>query len=304
MSTALTTLTGKLAQRFDMDNNPELLDTLKATAFKGQVSDAQMTALLIVANQYGLNPWCKEIYAFPDKNNGIVPVVGVDGWSRIINEHPQLDGIEFEYGPQYKGTHHEWIECVIYRKDRSRPIRIREFWDEVSRNTGPWQTHGNRMHRHKSLIQCSRVAFGFSGIYDQDEAERIVEGTEKVVGIASGTVINGTAERVVEPQPYPADQFAKNLPAWRAAIAKGKSADQIIAMVSSKGVLSEEMKAAIRAPVSAPDMADQIKAQLEKAVDLDTLQVAADLIGEVEDPAKREELTALYQKRTDELMNG
>ncbi|WP_032251724.1 recombinase RecT, partial [Escherichia coli] len=46
--------------------------------------DAQFIALLIVANQYGLNPWTKEIYAFPDKQNGIVPVVGVDGWSRII----------------------------------------------------------------------------------------------------------------------------------------------------------------------------------------------------------------------------
>jgi hypothetical protein len=31
------------------------------------------------------------------------------------------------------------------------------------------------MLRHKALIQCARVAFGFSGIYDPDEAERIVE---------------------------------------------------------------------------------------------------------------------------------
>jgi phage recombination protein Bet len=177
MSTALVSLTNKLASRFDMGDGTELIATLKATAFKGQVSDAQMTALLIVANQYGLNPWTKEIYAFPDKNNGIVPVVGVDGWSRIINEHPQLDGIEFEYGPATEdGKHHKWIECLIYRKDRSRPIRAREFWSEVYRpNTGPWQSHGNRMHRHKSLIQCSRLAFGFAGIYDQDEAERIVQ---------------------------------------------------------------------------------------------------------------------------------
>jgi len=28
--------------------------------------------------------------------------------------------------------------------------------------------------RHKALIQAARLAFGFSGIYDQDEAERIV----------------------------------------------------------------------------------------------------------------------------------
>jgi hypothetical protein len=31
------------------------------------------------------------------------------------------------------------------------------------------------MHRHKALIQCARIAFGFVGIYDQDEAERIIE---------------------------------------------------------------------------------------------------------------------------------
>ena len=29
----------------------------------------------------------------PDRNNGIVPVVGVDGWSRIINDNPQFDGM-------------------------------------------------------------------------------------------------------------------------------------------------------------------------------------------------------------------
>jgi hypothetical protein len=32
-----------------------------------------------------------------------------------------------------------------------------------------------RMHRHKSLIQGARVAFGFAGIYDEDEAHRIIE---------------------------------------------------------------------------------------------------------------------------------
>jgi phage recombination protein Bet len=83
MSTALATLAGKLAERVGMDSvDPqELITTLRQTAFKGDASDAQFIALLIVANQYGLNPWTKEIYAFPDKQNGIVPVVGVDGWS-------------------------------------------------------------------------------------------------------------------------------------------------------------------------------------------------------------------------------
>lgn len=151
------------------DNGKELFDTLRATAFKGNVSDAQMSALLIVANQYGLNPWTKEIYAFPDKNNGIVPVVGVDGWSRILNGNPQFDGMDFEQDD-------ESCTCRIYRKDRSHPVSVTEYMSECKRaNVGPWQSHPKRMLRHKAMIQCARLAFGFAGIYDQDEAERIAE---------------------------------------------------------------------------------------------------------------------------------
>lgn len=169
MSSALVELTNKLATRLDMGaNGAELFGVLKATAFKGNVSDAQMTALLVVANQYGLNPWTKEIYAFPDKNNGIVPVVGVDGWSRIINGNPLFDGMEFKQDD-------ESCTCIIYRKDRSHPVSVTEYMSECKRNgVGPWQSHPKRMLRHKAMIQCARLAFGFAGIYDQDEAERIV----------------------------------------------------------------------------------------------------------------------------------
>lgn len=199
-------LINKFASRFSVDPG-KLLTTLKETAFKvkdGTVSDHQMMALLVVADQYGLNPFTREIFAFPDKQNGIVPVVSVDGWSRIINEHQQLDGIEFVYSdekiepgalPGLKYAASAWIECVIYRKDRSRPTRAREYLEEVyrapfvgnDRNSGKtytkesaWQTHTRRFHRHKALIQCARIAFGFAGIYDEDEARRIVDVTPEV----------------------------------------------------------------------------------------------------------------------------
>ena len=264
MSNALTTLTSSLAKRFELGDGAGLTETLKATAFKGQVSDAQMTALLIVANQYGLNPWTKEIYAFPDKNNGIVPVVGVDGWARIINEHPQFDGEEFEYGPiiQHKNkTAHEWIECVIYRKDRSKPTRIREFFDEVNQDGKiPWQSHPKRMHRHKALIQCARLAFGFGGIYDQDEAERIVE---KDMGAAEVV----TDRKAPELEQYPDEKFAENLPAWRNAIKAGKAtADQIIARSSTKYVVTEKQKASLRAPFE-PEQDQPIDAEFVRELE-------------------------------------
>ena len=177
MSNIVVAQATKLAEALGVaGDGVALIETLKATAFKGPVSDAQMAALLIVANQYGLSPWTKEIYAFPDKNNGIVPVVGVDGWSRIINSHPQFDGMDFRQDD-------ESCTCVIYRKDRSHPITVTEYMDECKRGTGPWQSHPKRMLRHKAMIQCSRLAFGFAGIFDPDEAERIVEApTEKHMG--------------------------------------------------------------------------------------------------------------------------
>lgn len=187
MTTALATLTQKLAATLDLGDGADLMGTLKATAFKGQVTDAQMTALLIVANNYGLNPWTKEIYAFPDRNNGIVPVVGVDGWSRIINTNPQFDGMDFEQDA-------ESCTCVIYRKDRNHPIRVTEFMVECRRDgVGPWKSHPRRMLRHKAMIQCARLAFGYSGIFDQDEAERIVESK---LGIVTSDAIP-----LIDPQP-------------------------------------------------------------------------------------------------------
>ena len=165
MSNLVVSQTANLAKSLAITgDSSELAQVLKATAFKGQVSDAQMVALLVVANQYGLNPWTKEIYAFPDRQNGIVPVVGVDGWSRIINSDPNFDGMDFQQDD-------ESCTCIIYRKDRKHPVKVTEYMAECKRaNAGPWQSHPKRMLRHKAMIQCARLAFGFVGIYDKDEA--------------------------------------------------------------------------------------------------------------------------------------
>jgi len=198
-----TSLIEKIAHKYSVD--PEkMLVTLKATAFKGDVSTEQMMALLIVADQYDLNPWTKEIFAFPDRNNGIVPVVGVDGWSRIINGNPQFDGMEFREGDPDASGVPAWIECVIYRKDRSHPVSVKEYFAEVRRDVGPWKTHPRRMLRHKSMIQCARLAFGFGGIYDQDEAERIVDVTpisgnpRDGIETADPSVVDGYVARVAD----------------------------------------------------------------------------------------------------------
>lgn len=168
-------LIGKIAERYSVEP-AKLADTLKATAFKTEkpVTNEQLMALLIVADQYRLNPFTRELFAFPDKGGGIVPVVSVDGWARIVNEHPQFDGMDFQYLHDSKGNLSA-ITCVMYRKDRGHPISITEFMAECKRGTAPWQSHPSRMLRHKSMIQAARIAFGFAGIFDEDEAHRIVQ---------------------------------------------------------------------------------------------------------------------------------
>lgn len=244
MNTALQSLTKTLASKLDMGDGTGLIDTLKATAFRGQVSDAQMTALLVVANNYGLNPWTKEIYAFPDKNNGIVPVVGVDGWARIINSHPQFDGMDFDQTD-------DSCTCIIYRKDRSHPIKVTEYMDECYRAPiktregheikGPWQSHPKRMLRHKAMIQGARLAFGYGGIYDQDEAERIVESTERDMGKAE---VVKTTEHVRQALPHcEPDRFESIFSAWKEAIDQKKAkAEAILAKADTKYSLTDEQR--------------------------------------------------------------
>lgn len=220
----------RMAERYGVDEQ-KLFSTLKSTAFRvpdGAPSNEQMMALMVVADQYKLNPFLKEIYAFPSQS-GIVPVVGVDGWARIINEHPQFDGMDFEQDA-------ESCTCRMYRKDRKHPIAVTEFMEECRRGTQPWKSHPRRMLRHKAMIQCARIAFGFAGIYDPDEAERISE--------------SQAAEARVEQKPARPERqalddgsFESKLGDWKQAINQlGHTPENIIATVESRYVLTGEQK--------------------------------------------------------------
>lgn len=179
-------LVARTGERFGVE--PEkLLATLKATAFRGDVSVEQMMALLVVADQYNLNPFTKEIYAFPDKRGGVVPIIGVDGWARIVNEQPSCDGFQFVDGPPNEEGLPEYIECTIHRKDRTHAVTVREYMIECLRNTDPWKTHPRRMLRHKALIQAARLVFGFVGMYDADEGEAILAARTADLGPRSDT---------------------------------------------------------------------------------------------------------------------
>lgn len=167
-------LVDSMAAKYEMEP-AAFMGAVKATCIKGDCSNEQFAAFLMVAKEYDLNPLTKEIYAFPDRG-GITPIVSIDGWMNLINSHPQFDGMEFNDVIDDNGKLSS-VECRMYRKDRQRPTSVIEYMSECFRQTDPWKKWPNRMLRHKAAIQCARYAFGFSGIMEPDEFERMKDVT-------------------------------------------------------------------------------------------------------------------------------
>lgn len=160
-----------MADRFGMEAHA-FEATIRGVCGLKNASPGEFAAFLLVAKQHGLNPLTREIYAMEKKGGGLVPVVGVDGWLSLINRQSTFDGFEFEELEDDKGGL-KAVRCTIHRADRKFPISITERLSECYRDTAPWKM-ARRMLRHKALIQAARYAYGFSGIFDEDEAERIV----------------------------------------------------------------------------------------------------------------------------------
>jgi phage recombination protein Bet len=162
---AKPSLVAVLAARHNMDP-AAFYRTIQKTIMPANATEEQTAALLMVAQQYDLNPLLKQIYAFPSKGGGITPIISVDGWCELINRQPAFDGMEFEDAFDPDGRVYA-ITCRMFRKDRSRPTVVTEYLDECFRNTDPWKTSPKRMLRHRAMIQAARLTFGLSGAFDE-----------------------------------------------------------------------------------------------------------------------------------------
>lgn len=170
-----------MASRFGMDKRA-FESIIKKTVMPSkdirgnpiEATNEQIAAFLSVAKEYNLNPLIKEIFAFAGKGGGIQAIISIDGWLSIINSHPQMDGIVLKENFDDKGDI-ESVTCTIYRKDRSHPIVVTEYFKECKMGTEPWTKKPVRMTRHKAAIQCGRYAFGFGGIMDEDDYDHMMK---------------------------------------------------------------------------------------------------------------------------------
>lgn len=190
-----------LADRLNVSESV-MQTTLKATAFRDCKTNEEFVAAVVVANTYGLNPLLKEIYVFSSQK-GVVPIVPIDGWAKIVNREANFDGCELKENEDNDGNCIS-VTATFYLKHRSHPVVITEYMDECKKKGGTvWEKWPRRMLRHKAYIQGARLAFGFSGIYDEDEGRRIVE-AEQVDGSSKSNV--SMPEAVSDIPEFPADE--------------------------------------------------------------------------------------------------
>ena len=116
----------------------------------------------IYINQYQFNPLCQDIILTQNPDQSWRLIITVDGWAKYLNRHPQFLGIQFEESAERTNAIPTWIECSIYRNDRSIPTTVREYYQEVKADHESWMQMPRRMLRHRALAQCARLAFGIS----------------------------------------------------------------------------------------------------------------------------------------------
>jgi hypothetical protein len=155
---ALQTAINTLCQTLDLD--PEevqlWLDQHLGVPLYPQVQ------LLRLANKYRLDPLSDEITLLQKQDQTYQPFITIDGWSKLMNDHPQYAGMSLRDSTELIDGIPTWIECTIYRNDRILPIVIKEYFEEVRTDHPSWQQIPRRMLRHRVIQQCARLAFNIS----------------------------------------------------------------------------------------------------------------------------------------------
>jgi hypothetical protein len=139
--------------------------------------------LLRLANKYQLDPLSDEISLLQGQDQNYQPFITIDGWSKLINHHPQYAGMRLRDSTELIDGIPSWMECTIYRNDRILPIVIKEYLEEVRTDHPSWQQMPRRMLRHRVIQQCARIAFNISNMnpIDQEKTHQLSQTKKSII---------------------------------------------------------------------------------------------------------------------------
>lgn len=263
---------------------------LKTSLYPG-ASDASVDMVLAYCRAAGLDPMKKPVHIVPmwdsktrEMRDVVMPGIGL--YRIDAARTGEFAGMsEPEFGPMVterignrEVTHPEWCKVTAYRQLRTGHIAeftAVEYWIEnyaikggKEQDQSPnamWSKRVRGQLAKCAQAQALRMAFpeatGAGPTAEEMEGKSIHD-DEPVRASVVQSVPAGRPERAA----YPAADFDANLPKWRTAIAEGKrTADQIIAMVESKGSLTDAQREQIRTgrPPDAPIDGEFVETQAE-----------------------------------------
>jgi hypothetical protein len=137
------------------------IDEAELKAWVNLQMDVPAKTILIVLRMMQnlhLDPLLEEISLAQYEDGQWQVFITIEGCAKLLNQHPQFNGLVFHHANTLIDGVPEWIECSIYRKDREVPTTVREYYIEVKGETAIWQKMPRRILRHRALQQCVRLA--------------------------------------------------------------------------------------------------------------------------------------------------
>ena len=303
MSNDNTALT---ATRQHFDLSPQTFD--QALTFSKYLADSDLVPKdfkgrpgnCLVAIQWGAELGLKPLQAM--QNLAVIngrPALWGDAVIALVRSSPLCEYVvETDDG----GT----ATCKVKRRNEPEQVRTFSMADAKAAGLigkqGPWTQYPKRMRQMRARAFALRDVFP-DVLRGLPVAEEVMDApTEKHMGQAEVV-----APPAAPPKFYDATKFDHNLPKWAETIQQGrKSAKDYIDFAATRGEpFTEEQKARLLSIKAQPDIEDaQVKpavtyaslaGRLQNAASLDELDEAATLIGAVENPQHRQELTAIYE---------
>jgi hypothetical protein len=176
--------------------------------------------------------------------NGRPGVWGDAMWALVIS-HPEYEDSIEEKTDTY---------CTVTLKRRGRTAVVVTFNMEDAKKAGlagkqgPWQTAPKRMMQMRARAFAARDLFAdaLKGIKSIEELRDYPDGrVEHDINPPPAQAAAAQVARAALPECTP-EKFAENTPAWRdLVITKKKTPDALIAMLSTKAILTEDQKLTI-----------------------------------------------------------
>lgn len=315
----------------------ELMEVLQSSLYPG-ASMASIKMVLGYCKASGLDPMRKPVHIVPmwdrkakQMRDVTMPGIGLYRTDAArTGEHVGTDEpvfgpmVDYELGGT-KVTVPEWCKVTVYRLKNGQKCAYTatEFWIEnyatASKDSDApnamWKKRGRGQLAKCAEAQALRKAFpevGSQPTADEMEGKTLDMGTVEVV-----------SPPPAPPKSYDPVNFERNLPKWTETIESGrKTAKEYIDFAVTRGEpFTEEQKARLLSVKKAPAQQAHEEAQdvqvkqppsdapavtyadlagrLRNAQSPDELDEVATMIGAVENPQHRQELTAIYEDTQD-----